>query len=307
MKPKKKVVAIVCADIHLKHKPPICRWGEDDWYAAMRRALNQIHKVWLEYNVPILYAGDIFDRWNPPPQLINFAIKHLPKGFAVPGQHDLPYHDYNKIEHSAYWTLCKAGVLSNLDPSDLRWIDYDKVVVVGYPWGFDPKPISEDPEAIQIAVVHKLAWHIKPFPNAPQESYTRNLQIALSGFDVAVFGDNHQHFIYGDRPLIYNCGSLMRITADQIKFQPKIGLIWSDKSVSTVDVDISQDKFLAKAGKFVTEAEIPELKELAQEFSRITKRTVSFMEYLEDLLKQEDLSDEVKQVIINAMEVSKKC
>jgi hypothetical protein len=64
---KKKIVAIVCSDIHLKHKPPLCRWGEDDWYEAMQRPLLQLQHLADKYDAPILYAGDIFDRWNPPP------------------------------------------------------------------------------------------------------------------------------------------------------------------------------------------------------------------------------------------------
>ena len=36
------VVAILCSDIHLSHRPPACRTGERDWYEAMARTLDKL-------------------------------------------------------------------------------------------------------------------------------------------------------------------------------------------------------------------------------------------------------------------------
>src|SRR4051812_12555947 len=70
-----KVNSLWCSDIHLSHKPPIARSAEPCWYSAMQRQLDELRSVALELDVPIFVAGDIFDRWNPPPELINFAIR----------------------------------------------------------------------------------------------------------------------------------------------------------------------------------------------------------------------------------------
>ena len=50
---------------------------------------------------PECLRANIYTKW---PELINWAIKHLPPMLAVPGQHDLPYHDYKELGRSAYAT-----------------------------------------------------------------------------------------------------------------------------------------------------------------------------------------------------------
>ncbi len=103
------VIAILTSDWHLSHKPPIARVEEPDWYAAMERTVTQVVELQNKYDCPLVIAGDLFDKWNPPPQLINFALDELGsltmRAVAVPGQHDLPFHSYDHVESSAYWAL----------------------------------------------------------------------------------------------------------------------------------------------------------------------------------------------------------
>src|SRR5688572_18895632 len=96
-------IAILCADLHLTLRPPLCR-ADKNWMLTQRDYLLQIRKLQepahlknhLEATakIPVICAGDIFDRWNPPPELVNFALRFLPNGMiCVPGQHDLPNHN----------------------------------------------------------------------------------------------------------------------------------------------------------------------------------------------------------------------
>lgn len=98
------VIAVLCSDIHLCHTCPPARSNEPNWYDAMARTLDELAGIASHYYVPILCAGDVFDRWNSPPELINFAIKHLPPMHCIPGQHDLPNHSLEDIRRSAYST-----------------------------------------------------------------------------------------------------------------------------------------------------------------------------------------------------------
>ena len=100
---KKKPVALVCSDIHLCHTRPTSRSAEPDWYEAMARRLHQVDEIASYQQVPVLCAGDVFDRWNSPPELINFAIKNMPPMWAVPGQHDLPHHRLDEVHRSGLW------------------------------------------------------------------------------------------------------------------------------------------------------------------------------------------------------------
>ena len=121
MRESNKVIAILCADIHLQHKAPVWRSAEDDWYEAMRRPLKEITDLGYTHNCPIIIAGDIFTKWNSCPELINFALTYLPSGaYCIPGQHDLPNHQIKDIEKSAYQTLIKAGKITDFKQTHLN-------------------------------------------------------------------------------------------------------------------------------------------------------------------------------------------
>ena len=100
------VIAVCCSDIHLSHRPPKLREAEPNWYAAQARVLSQVRAVVETHKCPLIVAGDVFDEgWRAhkcPPELVNFAIRHLPVCYAVPGQHDLPHHRYADVDKSAY-------------------------------------------------------------------------------------------------------------------------------------------------------------------------------------------------------------
>ena len=116
------VIALLVGDIHLSAKAPLCRAKEPDWFEAMARPLMELVDLQKQIGKesdgipPILCAGDVFDRWNSPPELINFALEYLPpQMYSIPGQHDLPNHNYNEIDRSAYWTLVAANKITNVE------------------------------------------------------------------------------------------------------------------------------------------------------------------------------------------------
>ncbi len=79
--------AIFVSDIHLSAKPPALRHLEPNWFEAMARPIREMRRLAEKLDVPVICGGDIFDFWNPPAELISFAIQELPKLYAVPGQH----------------------------------------------------------------------------------------------------------------------------------------------------------------------------------------------------------------------------
>ena len=123
------VVAIACSDIHLTLTPPAARAKEPDWFAAMLRPLNELRHLAKIHEVPIICGGDVFDTWRVPNELVNWAIQHLPEMYSIPGQHDLPFHQIDDIDKSAYRTLEWVGVLKQL-PSEGLWLD--PIVVHGF-------------------------------------------------------------------------------------------------------------------------------------------------------------------------------
>ncbi len=249
--------AILVADIHLQARAPVCRSGEPDWFEAMARPLEEIGSIALYHEAPVIYAGDIFNRWDTRPEVINFALEHMPNGFAIPGQHDLPDHNYDEIRRSAYWTLVEAGHLCNLEPGKETTIP-GLIAATGFPWGFPLEPNTRHPRhgILDVAVIHRFTWcKGTGYPGAPDTALFGTYHEALAGYDTAVFGDNHKGFIRSLRggPIICNCGGLMRRKSDEGGYAPGVGLLHSDGSVTRHYLDTSEEHFaeLTKAERAV--------------------------------------------------------
>lgn len=256
IKPGARVIAIACADIHLSMMPPPARAEEPDWFAAMARPLSEIKGLAEQHQCPVLCAGDIFDRWNSPPELINFAMKHLPYMYAIPGQHDLPNHNLKDIQRSAYWTLVAAERIHNIEEGELMGIGTtntqtgrrkDVFAIKGFPWGVPVTPCEspkyETPH-LYIALVHSYTWiRGSGYTGAPEQAKATHNSGKYKGWDIAITGDNHTPFdAVLQKCWLYNCGSLMKRKADE-KHSPRVGLICSDGTVVTHLLDCSKDVF----------------------------------------------------------------
>jgi len=250
----RSVVAISVADIHLSHQPPLARADEPSWYDAMARPLNELKDLAQRcraanpsYEIPILCAGDLFHSWRSPPELINFALQNLPPMYAVPGQHDLPHHNYEDLHKSPFWTLVQAGRITLLEPRQTQGIG--AVSATGFPWGFAPKPCLKPHDlALNIAVIHSYVWtKATGYANAPEKQRLRAYAPKLTGYDVAIFGDNHQGFLVPGKngsPTIHNCGGFMRRRTDEKDYRPSVGLIHQDGTITRHYLDTKKEKFL---------------------------------------------------------------
>ncbi len=296
-----KVIAILCADIHLSAKPPIWRSAEPDWYFAMRRPLVDLMALQMTHECPVLCAGDIFDKWNSPPELINFALEYLPDNmYCIPGQHDLPDHNYHEIERSAYWTLVKAGKIKNMIETPFFFAD---MILYGYAYGHKLQPIVDSVDnVLSIALVHEYRW-IKgsSYPGAP---IVDKLSKAISkhGYDVIVYGDNHKGFIYnaGDTT-VFNCGGLMRRHSDEIDYRPQVGLLLESGKVVPHFLDISADKHIDKADDSAPVEEM-DMSEFIEELQKLGESGLDFVVALTRFLKSNKTKKVVRDIIRKGME-----
>lgn len=227
--PKTDVIAIVCSDLHLCENAPAARAAEPNWWDAMARPLNEIGKLSRHYDCPILIAGDLFDRWNPRPPLINFALATMPRRvYAIPGNHDLPYHDPGMLGQSAYWTLVAAGRINNLEPGVIHNLNSD-LTVYGFPFGTNTAARWGKRRGVSVALVHAFVWRGIAGDAAacyvPPNSTVNDFK--LRGYDVAAFGDNHQHFTASHKygAAVINCGAAIRRTTAERDYTPAVGLI----------------------------------------------------------------------------------
>lgn len=232
----------------------------------MKRYLDQVRAIQLENSwqgasdkketapairyLPIIVAGDIFHKWMCPPELINFAMENMPPNvWVIPGQHDIPNHNMEDIERSAYRTLVRAGVVKELQ-EPLTQFDTWNLAVYPFPWGskITPAPVGKHDQWTRLCVAHSYVWKGKAsYEGAPPKQEVRRYYLNLEGYDAAVFGDNHKRFYDEGGPCpIFNPGTFIRRKSDEIDHKPVVGLLYKDGRVEQRALDCSEDDVAAK-------------------------------------------------------------
>lgn len=308
---RKKVAAILCSDVHLSLTPPVWRSDEPNWFKAMARPLKELDRLAKHFDCPVLCAGDVFDRWNPSPELINFALKHMPRNFwSVPGQHDLPYHNYENMEKSAYWTLVRAGCIHYLHPTVPNQVGdvWNKVLAFGHPFGFKVEPLGPHKEDnIHIAILHEYNWiKDKSYPRANPTSKLTGKRTNFKGWDVVCIGDNHKGFMKKiGNTTFFNCGTLMRRKSDEADYKPWIGLVTEDKEVIPHYLDTSKDVCIAPSttsdeGLGINDQD---MEALFKQLETLGKDALNFAAAIKHFLHKHGEKKAVRRLIKKAMEM----
>lgn len=306
------VAAIVTSDWHLSELKPVAR-AESDWFDVQMRVLDEISSLQQKYYCPILIAGDLFDRWNASAWTINFALDNMPTDvYAIPGNHDLPFHSYKEIVKSAYWTLFRAGRIKNLPIETLNGIPTSYGVslsVSPFPCGVPVEVRKGSSLGLNIALVHDYIWTEKTgHPGAPPSKRFGKWVKQLKGYDIAVFGDNHKGFLIqsDDKTSVINCGSLMRRKADEIGYKPCVGLIHANGKVTRHYLDTSKDKF-SDIGKELAEVEATLKIDLSQFVEKLTEARslgVDWKQLVRLYCDKNELDRETRKIIIAVVEGS---
>lgn len=310
----KKPIAILCGDIHLSHNAPKNRAEKKrNWYRAMAQSLYGLRVYQEKHKCPIIMAGDIFDKWDSPAELINFAIKEMPdEVHAIPGQHDLPNHRHDLIHKSAYWTLVESGAIDNIPTGESYVFTPEKLDVIAYPWNVPLSPYGGDcphKDFTKLAVIHRYCYRrgnsnhgSTGYVGAPQAAEVQEQVKKLGGFDAAVFGDNHLQWSYKDDNInVVNCGTFMRRSIKDKDITPNIALLYSNGRIH-VDAIETDDKWL----------DVPVNEEVTQNTEEITKfvhkllkaetDSINFREIVEKACAKKGVSQEVKEIILESLE-----
>jgi len=290
---KEKATAILMSDVHLRLNTPVCRTDEE-FLAAQWGKLQFIKDLQIEHDCIVFCGGDLFHHWKPAPELITKTMEHLPaKFYTIYGQHDLPNHSLKEQDKSGIYALKTAGALTLLP---------------GCHWGQDPKDIppltlGNNDVSKKVLVWHKMNYQGKlPWPGCTDPKAVGLLR-KYPEYDLILTGDNHKPFIeeYGGKILV-NPGSLMRQTADQIDFKPRVYLYYAaTNSVEPVFLPI-------KAGVVNRE----HLERDSQRSERIDafiskldgewQAGMSFEANLEKFFKTNEIRTSVKEIIYKAIE-----
>ena len=300
-----KVIALLCSDIHISQKPPRARRGEPSWFGAMANTLNQLKGLANHYSVPILCAGDIFDHWRADPELINFAINYLPEMYAIPGQHDLPLHNIDLMERSAYWTMVLIGRITPVT-SYKAVVAPNNMVIHGFPWGTSIKPFEKESKKDHVALCHEYFWeggHC--FPTAPKANESKQYKDRIKGWHSVAFGDNHKGFLTEINKIsVLNCGTLMRRKSDEVDYRPQIGLLCRSGKIIIQKLKIKMEKFTTLDEEFLGTRKMMRVHDLGDFMAGLTElqhKTFDFIEAIEFAMEEKIVKNSVRELIVESL------
>lgn len=296
-------IALAIADLHLSLKPPACR-ADKDWMKVQADYLKQIKDLIFAPRIPVLCGGDVFDRWNPTPELLNFALEHLPDGMvSVPGQHDLPFHRLEDMNRSGYGVLKKAKKI--VDISGRPW-SIPGLAVYGFAWGQELKSLSEQipikGDPIHVALVHKYCWiQDASYPGAPEGSRAMSYYKTLKDYDVAVFGDNHIPFdhTFSNGLKLCNMGTFIRRRSNEIPQAPSVLQINDDGSTKRIPLQTNIDRFHKDAGtREIKESEGLDLEDFFTGLQGLGEGEFNFRDAVKmELDRRTDMQPKVREII----------
>ena len=242
---KRKPIAILTADMHIRSDTPICR--TDNLVDVQFEKLRFIFELSNKLNVPILCAGDIGDKHQWKNWLLCrfielvFDINLSNSIFAIPGQHDLPQHNLELWKKAGIGVLHEARVIDVLGVDGQNKISGDNFSIYPFPYGVDMRSFDlGESDKPCIAMTHQFVIE-SVAENKWQESYSKAKALLKKYpcYDVILSGDNHKPFVveYEGRKLV-NPGSMMRTTAAQIKHKPRVYILYDDMSVEAKFISI---------------------------------------------------------------------
>lgn len=296
------VSMILMSDLHLSHNVPAARAAEPNWYEAQLRALDEISDLQAKYRCPIILAGDVFDTWRSPPELINWAMKNIPpRTYVIAGQHDLPYHSWVDRHKSAYWSLVAAKAVTEL-PERARLAGWD---VLAYWWGRCVVEHEPEEHSMALAVVHAYIGQAgSDYPGAPKESYVPGWRSRLRGYNAAVFGDNHKGFLTTSGSCrILNNGTIYRRKADEMNYRPGVGLLHDDGTIVRHHLDTSEDKWTDEAYRDheIVAAEMAGMQEFVKELGELAAGSLDYRVAVQRYIAEQQPGDRVAKLLLQSI------
>ncbi len=310
-----KPTAIITADIHIPHSvsyQPICR--EDDYWSAFQEKIEFICKIQKEYdNIPILDGGDLCNRYRLDPEVEAWCINNLPLNiFTIPGNHEIPDHNLNYLHKSSLSVFEASECLSiiQLMRTSKSCTKEESFDIYGFPYGRDiiVKLFAKIKDRKSIALIHTMVYPSRYKAISDKIQYTNGFTLLrkMKDFDLIITGHNHDSFIVkSNGRILINPGSLMRSSASQKNYQPRIFLWYQkDNRIEPIDIPIRKevisDKHIRKQKEeenrmnaFIESLHISE-KEKDSE--------INFEKNMEIFLRENKIKQSVQSIIAEVME-----
>jgi len=295
-------IAIFVSDLHLSHTAPIWRSNERNWYEAQEKVLHELTDLQERYECPIFCAGDIFDVWKSPPELINFALEYLPQMYAIPGQHDLPNHNLKEIRKSAFWTLVQARKITELGRYT-NFLHKYEILIHGVPYGESVIKKKSDKAWKDIAVIHEYNWMPKfKYPQAPAKYKVTKDRKEFKGYHAIVCGDNHRAFQTKiGNTLFFNVGGAIRRNSNELKYQPRVGLLGRNGNIVNWELLSSNTDVHLLSEENNTSENANQMDILMKELEKIGDAKHNFASAINQYMDAHETEDSIRQIILKAL------
>jgi predicted phosphodiesterase len=199
-------------------------------------------------NIPILVGGDIGHRPVWGDSLILWALGVLGEPLfdrgeiiITAGQHDLLNHRLENCYKKALGILWKEGIIEIHERGLLK----EGIGLFTYPYSTKIEKVNTSD--INIALAHQMVIKSQSDKlwEAQEANHAKRLLRKFPCYNLIVTGDNHQAFVVEhDGRLLVNPGSIMRMSANQIDFKPRVYLWYAETNeVEAVYLPIEKDVF----------------------------------------------------------------
>ena len=233
---KSKPTAVLTSDWHIRPDVPECR--TDDFQEAQWRKVQFVLDLAKQYSIPIVLGGDISGN---SPQWPNWLLERFSglvrasgvRILAIPGQHDLPGHNWDRWRESGYGVLVSTGVIVRF----YHEAEISGFLGYGIPFG---RMGEEDLGRIEadLLVLHVLTLESRKMEWEQDQWTADGLLDSAPNVRCILTGDNHKPFVRRlNGRLLVNPGSLMRTKSDQIDHRPRVYL-WHAEENEVVPVYI---------------------------------------------------------------------
>jgi DNA repair exonuclease SbcCD nuclease subunit len=282
---------------------------DDDWLETQRTALAHVAEYAKNFEADVVAVGDIFHSTNETTNEViglvqEFALtlkeKNL-KLFILAGNHDLPQHNIENINRSAFNILLNSKNIFHLNQLKINdgKFEYDTSTISAADFGADENTDAE--------FVFK---HVLCFPEneriPPSDKIVKPSELFMQ-FKNAKYifvGDYHRQFVFnkGKTKKLLNPGCLLRQAADMIDYEPSVLFFDFETGAHTVcpipdDEKLVTDEYLEREERRNSriEAFIERIKENKQV-------TFDFIENVLNFMKSNEIKEEIKDVILELLE-----
>lgn len=290
---------ILTADWHLREDLPRCR-VDKDWIQVQKNALGQILSICRQKNCSLYVVGDIFHRSSEfrMVRMVQSLADELEKTdlrlYYLAGNHDLKYHSSLNLDSSAIGLLRSSNNCRFIKDNPFENLDAPN-------FDEEPKYVGE----VDYLFLHTLCFpDMKSVPPNVNATFARELLEDYPHPKWIFTGDYHGNFHYEwNGRHVVNSGCLLRQAVDMKDHQ--CGVYYIDTDTEEVEfIPIKDDVELVDDSYIIEEKERDErIESFVDKLRQTDLVTLDYLENVEKALLNDSISDEVKEVVRELLEV----